>query len=400
MGGRVRHPVGKEGRDVPDPRNQRLARTLVRYSLDVQPGEKVLLDFRGGATAELLREVVTAVTEAGGVPFPLIGDDTVQRRFLRAADEGQVRAWGDVHEVLMRQMQCYVRVNGTNNPFDVADVPEKARSWERQHYLDRVHLKLRVPNTKWVVLRYPTDSMAQQAGMSREAFEDLYFRVCNLDYDRFSRAMDPLKALMERTDEVRLTAKDTDVTLSIRDIGVVKCDGRMNLPDGEVFTAPVRHSVNGVVTYNAGSLYGGTSWDWIRLTFRDGKIVDITAPNDLPKLEEIFGADEGSSYMGEFSFGLNPHLHRAMKDTLFDEKIYGSFHTALGQCYDTAANGNRSELHWDLVCIQTEAYGGGDVWFDGELVRRNGHWVHPDLAEALSVPALTAGEHAEPATVA
>jgi aminopeptidase len=382
-----------------DPRIDRLADVIARFSLDVQTGENVLLDFRGAATSDLLKAVVTSVTRAGGVPFPLIGDDGVQRRFLRSAREEQVKAWGDLHEALMRRMQCYVRVNGTSNPFDVSDVPEDARAWERQHYMKRVHLQIRVPETKWVVLRYPTDSMAQQAGMSREAFEDLYFRVCNLDYARFSRAMDPLKELMERTDTVRLTARDTDVTLSIRGIDVVKCDGRMNLPDGEVYTAPVRDSVNGVVTYNAGSLYGGTSWDWIRLTFRDGKIVDVAAPNDLAKLEEIFGTDEGASYVGEFSFGLNPHLHRAMKDTLFDEKIYGSFHTALGQCYDIAANGNASAIHWDLVCIQTEEYGGGDVWFDGKLARRNGHWVHPDLEHVLSVEALTGDEPRRPQPV-
>ena len=383
---------------MPDPRIGRLARNLTRFSLDVRPGENVLLDFRGAATHDLLKEMITEVTAAGGVPFPLVGEDSWQRRFLREAGEDQVRGWGDIHETLMRQMQCYVRVNGTANPFDLSDVSAEARGWEREHFMNRVHLKLRVPHTKWVVLRYPGDSMSQQASMSREAFEDLYFKVCTLDYERFSRAMDPLKALMEKTDEVRLTARDTDVTFSIKDIGVVKCDGRMNIPDGEVFTAPVKESVNGVVTYNAGALYGGTSWDWIRLTFEKGRIEKIEGSNDVDKLEEIFGTDDGSKYIGEFSFGLNPHLHTAIKDTLFDEKIYGSFHTALGQCYDTAENGNRSAIHWDLVCIQTEAYGGGDVYFDGELVRRDGHWLHPDLKDVLSIDALTSDEEpvAEP----
>jgi aminopeptidase len=381
-----------------DPRDITLARNLVNYSLGVQPGERVMLDFRGASTEGLMREMVSAVTEAGGVPFPLWGADSWSRRFLRAAGEPQVEAWGAVHETLMREMQCYVRVNGTDNPFDTADIPDDARRWEREHFMQRVHLNLRVPKTKWVVLRYPSDSMAQQARRSREGFADLYYDVCNLDWSRFSRAMDPLKALMEKTDEVRLTAKDTDVTLSIKDIGVVKCDGHMNIPDGEVFTAPVRDSVNGVITYNAGALYSGTSWDWIRLTYRSGRIVDIEASNDVDKLREVFGTDEGASYMGEFSFGLNPGLHEAIKDTLFDEKIYGSFHTALGQCYDTAANGNKSAIHWDLVCIQTPAYGGGNVWFDGELVRENGDWVHPDLRDVLSVEALT-GAQPEPEPV-
>jgi aminopeptidase len=354
-----------------------------------------MLDFRGCSTLGLLREMVTAVTRRDGVPFVLIGDDSIQRRFLRDAEEAQVARWGDIHETLMREMQCYVRVNGTDNPFDLADIPEPARKWEREHYMQRVHLKIRVPNTKWVVLRYPGNAMAQQARMSQPAFEDLYFRVCNLDYGRLSRAMDPLKALMEKTDEVRIEGKGTELTLSIRGINVVKCDGKLNIPDGEIYTAPVRDSVNGVVTYNAGALYQGTSWDWIRLEFKNGKIADIGASNDVDKLHEIFHSDPGASYIGEFAFGLNPHLHSSIKDTLFDEKIYGSFHTALGQCYEEAPNGNESAIHWDLVCIQTEEYGGGRVWFDGELVRENGHWIHEDLEDVLSITALTAEDERE-----
>jgi len=359
----------------------------------------VLLDFRGPATIDLLREVISEITRAGGVPFVLFGEDSLTRRFLRDAGEDQVASWGKIHENLMREMQCYMRVNGTDNPFDLADLSEDARKWEREYYMSRVHLKIRVPNTKWVVLRYPTYSMAQQARMSREGFADLYYKVCNLDYDRFSRAMDPLKELMEKTDRVRLTAKDTDVEFSIKGIGVVKCDGAMNIPDGEVFTAPVKDSVNGVITYNSGTIYSGTSWDWVRLFFEKGKIVKIEASNDVDKLREIFSTDEGASYMGEFSFGLNPHLHAAIKDTLFDEKIYGSFHTALGQCYDNASNGNQSAIHWDLVCIQTQQYGGGKVWMDGVLVRENGHWVHPDLRDVLSIEALTTAEERKPELV-
>lgn len=372
-----------------DSRDAVLARNLVQFSLDIQPDERVLLDFRGAETIGLLREVITAVTEAGGVPFPLYGDDTMSTRFLSVASEEQVKSWGGIHETLMHQMQCYIRVNGTENPFETSDVPVEARRWEREHYMQKVHLQYRVPRTRWVVLRYPTSSMAQQARMSRDAFANLYYDVCNLDWNRFSRAMDPLKSMMERTDQVRLTARDTDVTLSIKGIDVVKCDGHMNIPDGEVFTAPVRDSVNGVVTYNAGSIYSGTSWEWIRLTFEKGRIVEVDASNDVDKLNEIFDTDDGSRFVGEFAFGLNPGLHGAIKDTLFDEKIYGSFHTALGQAYATADNGNRSAIHWDLVCIQTPRYGGGKVWMDGELVRLDGDWVHPGLKDRLSIAALT-----------
>ncbi|MAF26962.1 MAG: aminopeptidase [Gemmatimonadota bacterium] len=382
-----------------DPRNTRLAESLVQYSMEIAPGDNVLLDFRGTETIDLMKEVVTAVTEAGGTPHCLLGDDSINRRFLRSANESQVEAAGAVLEKMMREMQAYIRVNGTHNPFDLSDIPEDALKWDREQIMERVHLKIRVPGTKWVVLRFPGNAMAQMAKMSREAFADLYYNVCTLDYGRMSRAMDPLVALMERTDKVRLTAKDTDVTLSIKDIGVVKCDGRRNIPDGEVFTAPVRDSVDGVVTYNAGALYSGTSWDWIRLTFEKGRIAGIDASNDVEKLRKIFSTDEGASFVGEFAFGLNPYLDLAIKDTLFDEKIYGSFHTALGQCYDTTENGNRSSIHWDLVCIQTPEYGGGSVWFDGELVREDGEWVHPDLKATLSREALTGEETPSPEPV-
>jgi aminopeptidase len=381
---------------VQDPRDATLARNLVRFSLEVQPGERVMLDFRGAETVGLLREMITAVTEAGGVPFPMLSDETASVRFLESADEDQIRSWGGIHETLMRQMQCYVRVNGTENPFEGSDIPDEARRWEREHYMQPVHLRYRVANTKWVVLRYPTFSMSQQARRSRESFAKLYFDVCNLDWARFSAAMEPLKNLMERTDQVRLTAKDTDVTFSIKDIPVVKCDGHMNIPDGEVFTSPVRDSVNGVITYNAGALYAGTGWDWIRLTFRDGRVSDIDASNDVDTLVKILDTDDGSRFLGEFSFGLNPGLHEAIKDTLFDEKIYGSFHTALGQAYETADNGNRSAIHWDLVCIQTPKYGGGSVWMDGKLVRTDGDWIHPELRDVLSIEALTGDTEREP----
>jgi aminopeptidase len=240
-------------------------------------------------------------------------------------------------------------------------------------------MEVRVPSTKWCILRYPNPSMAQRANMSTEGFEDFYFNVCNLDYAKLSKAMEPLVELMEATDRVRITGKDTDLTFSIKGLPAIKCDGHRNIPDGEVFTAPVRESVNGVITFNTPALYEGFTFEGIRLEFKDGKIVNATA-NDQKRLERILDTDEGSRYAGEFSLGLNPYILNPMRDTLFDEKISGSLHFTPGSCYDECDNGNKSAIHWDLVFIQRPEFGGGEIYFDDHLVRKDGRFVLPALA--------------------
>ncbi|MFL6558809.1 MAG: aminopeptidase, partial [Bacillus sp. (in: firmicutes)] len=227
-------------------------------------------------------------------------------------------------------------------------------------------------------LRYPTSSMAQLAKMSTEAFENFYFDVCNLDYGRMDQAMDSLKALMDRTDKVRITGPGTDLSFSIKDIPAIKCAGRLNIPDGEVYTAPVRDSVNGVVTYNTPSPYQGFTFENVKLTFRDGKIVEAES-NDSSRINKIFDTDEGARYIGEFAIGVNPFILNPMQDILFDEKIAGSFHFTPGQCYDDAFNGNHSNIHWDMVNIQRPEYGGGEMYFDDVLIRKDGLFVIPEL---------------------
>jgi aminopeptidase len=248
-------------------------------------------------------------------------------------------------------------------------------------YFVPVHLEQRVAHTKWVVLRWPSPAMAQQADMSTEAFEDYFFRVCNLDYAKLSRAMDPLVTWLEKTDRVRIVAPGTDLHFSIKGIPVVKCDGRLNIPDGEVYTAPVRDSIEGVIRYNAPTIYQGATFSEVQLTFEQGRIVSARAGDEssTKKLNEILDSDEGARYVGEFALGLNPHITRPIRDILFDEKIMGSIHLTPGQAYETADNGNRSQIHWDLVLIQTEARGGGELYFDDELVRRNGIFMQHDM---------------------
>ena len=239
-------------------------------------------------------------------------------------------------------------------------------------------LDYRVNKTKWVILRWPTPSMAQQAMMSTESFEDFFFRVCTQDYSRMTEGMAALEALMTATDRVELKGPNTDLRFSIKGIGAVACGGRHNIPDGEVFSCPVKDSVEGEITYNAPTVYQGTSFDNIHLRFEKGKIVHADGTN-AGRLNEILDSDAGARYIGEFAIGFNPHILEPMRDILFDEKIAGSFHFTPGQAYEEADNGNRSQVHWDMVQIQRPEYGGGEIWFDGELIRKDGLFVKDEL---------------------
>jgi aminopeptidase len=247
-----------------------------------------------------------------------------------------------------------------------------------KHWVEPVHHQIRVPKTKWVVLRYPNHSMAQLSGMSTDSFTDFYFKVCNLDYGKMSQAMDPLVELLNKTEQVRITGPGTDLSFSIKDIPAVKCDGRLNIPDGEVYTAPVKDSVNGTITFNTPAVYQGITYENICFEIKQGKIINASS-NHTDKLNKILDTDEGARYIGEFALGVNPYVLKPMKDTLFDEKIMGSFHFTPGSCYQDAYNGNKSAIHWDLVCIQTEEYGGGCIYFDDILIRKNGRFIPESL---------------------
>jgi aminopeptidase len=260
-------------------------------------------------------------------------------------------------------------------------VPGIKMSYLQRHIFQPVHHDIRLKKTKWVVLRYPNSAMAQQAGMSTEAFEDFYFDVCTMDYGRMTKAMQALKERMELTDHVRILGPETELSFNIQNIPAIPCGGEFNIPDGECFTAPVRNSVNGVIHFNAPTIYQGVTFSEVKLEFRNGKIIDATAESAAKsaRLNEIFNTDEGARYVGEFSLGFNPYITRPMLDILFDEKIAGSFHFTPGNAYENADNGNRSQIHWDMVMIQTPEFGGGEIWFDNELVRKDGRFVVSDL---------------------
>jgi len=277
-------------------------------------------------------------------------------------------------------MQSFIGIRGIVNSKELSDVPKEKLELYEKLWLKPVHLEQRVRHTRWVILRIPSPSMAQMAKMSSDAFEDFFFDVCvGIDWAQASKAMDPLADLMQKTDKVHIKGPGTDLKFSIKGVPAVKCDGHLNIPDGEVFTAPVRDSVEGVLQYNAPSTQRGFTFENVRFVFKQGKIVEASANHNV-KLNEILDTDEGSRYVGEFALGLHPLIKQPMDDILFDEKINGSFHFTPGNAYeDEADNGNRSAVHWDLVCIQTREAGGGEIWFDGKLIRKDGLFVLPEL---------------------
>ncbi|RAL25666.1 aminopeptidase [Thermoflavimicrobium daqui] len=360
-----------------DQRVTKLAKVLVNHSCQVQPGENVLIDVFGD-DRQLARELIQEVYRVGGYPFVQLNDSKITRSLLRGTNEEHVNRMTDIGLYQMKKMDCYIGIRGANNINELSDVPDEQMGLYSRIYNHQIHSETRVKQTKWVVLRYPNESMAQLAQMSTEAFEDFYFDVCTLDYQKLDDALEPLKKRMEQADQVHIVGPGTDLTFSIKGIPVVKCSGQANIPDGEVFTAPVLQSVNGVITFNTATVYRGTTFENVRLEFDNGRIVKATA-NETEKLNQILDTDDGARYIGEFSLGVNPYILHPMKDTLFDEKITGSFHFTPGQAYEDADNSNRSAIHWDMVCIQRADYGGGEIYFDGELIRKDGIFVVDDL---------------------
>ncbi|HHY82220.1 MAG TPA: aminopeptidase [Clostridiales bacterium] len=360
-----------------DPRIKTLAHNLINYSCGLKAGEKVLIESIG-LEPPLIKELIREAYEVGAVPLVTIKDNEINRVLYTGCTAEQMKLMAKYEAARMSDVDAYIGVRSGRNASELSDVPADKMEIYMKYLWNEVHGKIRVPKTKWVVLRYPSPSMAQLAQMSTEAFEDHYFNVCNLDYSKMSRSMDPLVELMNRTDKVRITGKGTDLTFSIKGLKAIKCDGKLNIPDGEVYTAPVKDSVNGVITYNTPSEYQGFTYENVKLTFENGRIVKAEA-NDNERINKIFDTDEGARYVGEFAIGVNPYITRAIKDTLFDEKIAGSFHFTPGSSYDDCFNGNKSAIHWDLVCIQTPEYGGGEMYFDDVLVRKDGLFVLPEL---------------------
>lgn len=360
---------------IMDSRYHQLADVLCGFSIALKKGDKVLID-AAEVPEDFVIALIRATRKCGAIPMVNLQKSRVSRELVRAGSQEQFKLVNEFELARMKKMQGYIAVRGAENIFESSDVPAtmaRANGEAMQATLD-----WRVNKTRWVVLRWPTPSMAQQAKMSTEAFADFFFKVCTLDYSRMIPGMDALSETMMAAKDVQLISPGTDLKFSIKGMSAIPCGGTHNIPDGEVFTAPIRDSVEGVIQYNCPTIYQGVSFENIRLVFRKGKIVEATS-NNTKRLNEILDTDDGARYIGEFALGFNPHILNPMQDILFDEKIAGSFHFTPGKCYETTDNGNHSSIHWDMVCIQRPEYGGGEVRFDGKVIRKDGLFLPKSL---------------------
>lgn len=375
---------------MPDPRCLALADLLISHSVSLQAGEHVLIE-AFDVPDDIVVAIVRAARRAGGHPHVAVRHTRIIRALDEAAGDDNLRVWAEYDLERMKRMQAYIGIRGAANVSEMAGIPDDRMKAKGRLYMRPVHFEQRVNRTKWCVMRWPTPSMAQLAEASTETFEDFYFRVCTLDYARMARAVEPLRTRMDAADRVQLRGPgDTDLSFSIRGIPIRPCTGTHNIPDGECFTAPVRDSVEGVIHFNTPTIYNGISFKNVRLRFEKGRIVQATSDQNQAELGAILDTDEGARYVGEFAIGFNPFILEPMKDILFDEKIAGSIHFTPGRAYEDADNGNRSEVHWDLVLIQRPEYGGGTIEFDGTVIRRDGLFVVDDLLD-LNPDRLGAG---------
>ena len=361
-----------------DPRFTTLARNLTSHSTSLQVGEKVLLhvfDVPEKMTLALIR----AVRERGAIPFVQTQSALLDRECIIQGTSEQFEASSQWELERMKKMDAYIAIRGSSNVFENSDLPPE--DMKRAMKILKPVLDWRVKQTKWCVLRWPSASMAQQAKKSSEAFEDFYFDACCMDYGRMKEGMFSLEARMKAADQVKIIGPGTDLRFSIKGIGAVACGGTHNIPDGEVFSCPIKESVEGSITFNADTIYQGTSFSDICLKFEHGKIVKSTSSSNEDKLNEILDSDDGARFIGEFAIAFNPMIREPMLDILFDEKICGSFHFTPGQAYEEANNGNESQVHWDMVNIQREDWGGGEIWFDNDLIRKDGIFLPNDLTK-------------------
>jgi aminopeptidase len=358
-----------------DPRYKKLAELLTTYSTGLKKGDRILLEMID-APDEIAIELMRAARRRGAIPLLEVRHTRLNREMTLETTEAHARLVRDLELARMKKVQAYIAIRGSDNSSETSDVPGKLMSLYTK--TTRPVQEWRVNKTRWCVLRWPTPSMAQAANMSTEAFENFYFEVCTMDYPKMARAMAPLQKLMGRTDRVQLKSPGTDLQFSIQGIGAIMAEGKRNIPDGEVFSCPIKNSVQGCIQYNTPTIYSGTKFENVRLEFKDGKIIQATSNNDR-RLNEILDTDPGARYIGEFSLGFNPHILNPMCDILFDEKIAGSLHFTPGQAYEDADNGNDSAVHWDMVLIQRPEWGGGEVWFDGKLIRKDGRFVSKEL---------------------
>ncbi len=354
-----------------------LASLIVNYSIRVEKAERVLITTQSLETREFVSYLIEEIYKNGGVPCLKINDPILGARLAEKNNEGRIELLKKIQENEVELFDSFINIRYATNDYENKNV-----SGEMSKKLSQALLPssdVRVNQRKWVLLNYPSLLDSYKAKMTSTEFMEFALRVMTVNYKSMSELIKPLKKLMDKTDKVRIVSPGTDITFSIKEMGSIPCVGEMNIPDGELYSAPVKNSVNGTITYNTPSPYQGRVYNHVSLEFKDGKIINATCDDDNEKLNEIFNTDEGARYVGEFSLGFNPEILYPMGDILYDEKILGSIHFTPGQAYKDCYNGNDSGIHWDMVLIQRKDYGGGEIYFDDVLIRKDGMFVLEEL---------------------
>lgn len=354
---------------------EKLSSTIVNYSLKLKKNEKVLITSYNECT-DLILCLIDEINKVEAIPFVRIKNDVINAKMLEITNDERIKALKKLKEEEVDNYDAFINIKYTTNDYEQMNVES-----DIVKKIGEATLKsnqVRINKRKWTLLNYPSRLDAYKASMSSGDYRKFAFDVMNLNYEEMNERIKPLKELMEKTDKVRIVSPNTDITFSIKGMPVIPCVGTANIPDGEIYTAPIKESVNGKITYNVKSPYNGFTFENVSFTFKDGKIEEAKC-NNQEKIEEILNTDDGSRYIGEFSLGLNPMILHPMGDILFDEKIIGSIHFTPGSAYQDAFNGNESSVHWDLVLIQRKEYGGGEIYFDDTLIRKDGLFVLPEL---------------------
>lgn len=366
-----------------DQRLKQMAKTVINYSLNIQPGEKVLIDSTKNCS-EMIKYMIKLITDRGAIPLVMLKETDIKRSLIINGCKEQFELMKTQEETILNKVDVYINMIDSDNCFDMSDIPSEKRALYQKYYFQPINFEIIVPKLRWITIDYPSISSAQQFGMSTDEYENYFFDAVNVDYEELGKKMQKLKELLDKGKHIQIESPNVNLSFNIDNLCSEVCSGKINLPDGEVFIAPIINSANGEIEFNVPSRYQGSSFEKIKLFFQDGRVVNYSSQTNYEKLAEILESDEGNKYIGEFAIGTNPNINRPRSNILFDEKMLGSFHIALGNSHSLSDNGNKASIHWDMVNVLTENYGGGRIILDDEVIQENGIFVHHDLKELNS----------------
>lgn len=359
---------GTRGRKMGDLRLSKLVDVLMNRSLEVKEGQTVIIRAEELARP-LINEFYKAAIKKGANAYMHLIIPEQKKTFIESATEAQIQAECEFYHEIYKKCDAILCIEAPYNMKYMTSVdPEKTMKYNKaMNSIVRT-----ITDKKWVISNYPTHAFAQEAEMSLEEYEDFLYDAVLVDYEKMDKDMDKITELFDKADEIRIKGKETDLTFSIKGRLGTKCSGQNNIPDGEVFYAPLETSVNGHIYYEFPPMRYGVQVDGVRLEFKDGKIVSAKADRNEDFLNKMLDTDEGSRYIGEFGIGLNYGIKKFIKNILFDEKIGGTIHLAAGYACDIHGEGNKSALHWDMI---KELRDCGEIYADGRLVQKNGVFI-------------------------